>query len=80
MATSLLPSSFECDCGHQVHFFENTVREMAALSLKKRKPQQIGEGGDDHTVEFRDGRAAAVHCPQRGRCPITGETWDYEVR
>jgi ATP-dependent Clp protease adaptor protein ClpS len=24
----LIPSSFECDCGHQIHFGERTVQEM----------------------------------------------------
>ncbi len=70
MATFLFPSSYRCDCGHQVDFCENTVREMQKLSAKRPKPQTIGDGSD-HGVEFHRGDAVAVLCPKRGRCPIT---------
>ena len=36
MPKEIFPSSFECDCGHQSDFFENTVREMKAMSQKKK--------------------------------------------
>ena len=35
MPKEIFPSSYECDCGHQSHFFENTIREMKALSRRK---------------------------------------------
>ncbi len=69
MAIFLFPSSYRCDCGHQVDFFENTVREMSELSRKRSKPQTIGDGSD-HGVEFRRGNAVALVCPKLGRCPI----------
>jgi hypothetical protein len=73
MARRLVPSSFECDCGHQVHFFERTVWEMEAGSKKSRKPEVIIDSDDNkHSVEFFKGRATAVHCPTLGRCEITG--------
>ena len=34
MPKEIFPSSFECDCGHQSDFFENTIREMRAMSQK----------------------------------------------
>jgi hypothetical protein len=68
MATHIFPSSYRCDCGHQLNFFENTVNEMAKMSLKKTR--RIGEGHDPHTVEFRRGKATAVICPQLGPCTI----------
>jgi hypothetical protein len=35
MPKEIFPSSYECDCGHQSHFFENTIREAKAMSHKK---------------------------------------------
>jgi hypothetical protein len=35
MPKEIFPSSYECDCGHQSHFFENTIKEAKALSHKK---------------------------------------------
>jgi hypothetical protein len=35
MPKEIYPSSYECDCGHQSHFFENTIREIKAMSRKK---------------------------------------------
>jgi len=68
MATFIDPSSFKCDCGHQLDFFESTIDEMEKMSRKNT--QEIGEGDDPHTVEFRKGKAVAVICPQLGRCTI----------
>ncbi len=73
MAKKIVPSSFECDCGHQVHFFERTVSGMEAESRKARKPQRIRDSEDNkHAVVFDKGRAVAVECPRLGRCEITG--------
>ena len=36
MPKEIYPSSYECDCGHQSHFCENTIREIKAMSRKKK--------------------------------------------
>ena len=73
MARRLIPSSFECDCGHQIHFFERTVREMETGSRRSAKPEVIVDSEDNkHRVEFIAGRASAVMCPELGKCEITG--------
>ena len=72
MARELYPSSFECDCGHESHFFERTVREMKADKTNRRKAIQLLDGEEDeHAIEFKDGRAVAIICPKLGKCPIT---------
>jgi hypothetical protein len=46
---------------------------MEAESKRRQKPQVIVDSDDDkHRVEFRAGKAAAVVCPDLGRCEITG--------
>ncbi len=73
MARRLIPSSFECDCGHQSHFCEGTVRDMEADSRRRRKRMHLldSEAGE-HAIEFEEGRATAVICPKLGRRQITG--------
>ena len=39
MPKEIFPSSFECDCGHQSDFSERTVRDMKAMSQKKKVQQ-----------------------------------------
>jgi hypothetical protein len=69
MAEFLFPSSYRCDCGHESHFFENTVRELAKMS--RRKIQYLADSEpDEHRIEFKNGRASAVICPRLGRCEI----------
>jgi hypothetical protein len=73
MAVRIFPSSFECDCGHQAHFFENTIREMEDESRRRRRPIRVTDSEDDgHAVEFTVGDASAVICPRLGRCEIKG--------
>jgi hypothetical protein len=73
MARLLIPSSFECDCGHQSHFCEGTVREMEAGSRRGRKVIHLLDSeADEHAIEFRNGRAMAVICPKLGRRKIMG--------
>ena len=73
MAKRVMPSSFRCDCGHQSDFFENTVREVEASSRRGRKwVELLDSEANEHGIEFRDGRATAVNCPQLGRSEITG--------
>ena len=73
MARHIIPSSFECDCGHQSHFFEGTVRDMETASRRRHKPMLLLDSeAEEHAVEFEEGRATAVICPKLGRCLITG--------
>ena len=71
MANTIYPSSYECDCGHQSDFCENTVREMQERSRKRRKPMLLMDSAKvDHGIEFENGRATAVICPKLGRCEL----------
>jgi hypothetical protein len=71
MARCLYPSSYECDCGHLSHFFENTVSEMEKESKRRRKPMHLLDSErEEHEVVFENGRATAVICPKLGRRPI----------
>ena len=64
MARQLFPSSFACDCGHQSHFFENTVREMEAYTERRRKPGHLLDSeSEEHAIVFENGRATAVTGP-----------------
>ena len=75
MARHLIPSSFECDCGHRSHFCEGTVNEMIEGSRRGRKLIHLWDSEtDEHAIEFRNGRVVAVICPRLGRREITG--WD----
>jgi hypothetical protein len=61
-------SSFLCDCGYQIDFSENTVREVKQKS--KRKRQWLMETCDDpakeHVVVFEGGEMVDVLCPDDG--------------
>jgi hypothetical protein len=52
MPREIVPSSYECDCGHQSHFFENTIRGMKKMSHKKRVRLGDSEGDDEHWNEY----------------------------
>lgn len=67
MAIELFPSSFQCDCGQELDFFENTVKEMKKMS----KTKHIRLGNEEHTIVFHKGEAIEIICPQIGRCIIT---------
>jgi hypothetical protein len=69
MAVHLYPSSYRCDCGHESHFTESTVREMERKSQGKRQ-LLVDSVGDEHSIEFDCGRAVSVICPQLGRRTI----------
>ena len=73
VATQLIPSSFECDCGHQSHFCVSTVMEMERDSDRRRKVIHLLDSEkEEHAIEFSNGRATAVICPKLGRRGITG--------
>ncbi len=70
MAIKLIPSSFQCDCGHESDFFENTVRDMERMSKIKRV--RLGDGEKTgHTIVFYKGKAIEIICPKLGICKIT---------
>ena len=63
MPREIYPSSYECDCGHQSHFFENTIREAKALS--QRRKVLLGDSEtEEHTIVFYKGRRIDILCPQ----------------
>jgi hypothetical protein len=64
MAKEIYPSSFLCDCGHQSDFFENTIREAKARSLKKKILLNDSER-DEHTIVFYKGEMVDIICPNR---------------
>ena len=54
-------SSYECDCGHQSHFFENTIREAKAISHKRTV--HLGDSeADEHTIVFKHGKMVEILC------------------
>ena len=65
MAREIVPSSYECDCGHQSHFFENTIREIKEMSHKKRVQLGDSEGDDEHWIVFYKGEMVDIICPKR---------------
>jgi hypothetical protein len=71
MARKLFPSSYECDCGHESHFFENTIKEMKQMSKKKKVRLGDGSEKNEHTIVFYKGEAAEIECPKLGKCAIS---------
>ena len=64
MPKEIFPSSYECDCGHQSHFFENTIREIKAMSRKKKV--RLGDSEpDEHYIVFYKGEMVDIICPKR---------------
>src|SRR4030095_7844657 len=64
MPKEIFPSSFECDCGHQSDFFENTVRELKAMSQKK-KVYLRDAAPEEHTIVFYRGKLVEIQCPKQ---------------
>ncbi|TFG42942.1 MAG: hypothetical protein E4H48_03425 [Syntrophobacterales bacterium] len=65
MPTEIFPSSYRCDCGYQSDHFENTIRELKRLSM--RRPQRLGADDGEHSVVFRGGEMTAMRCPKVGK-------------
>jgi hypothetical protein len=66
MPKELFPSSYECDCGHVSHFFENTIRECKRESA--RKEIRLGDSapaGQEHTIVFFQGKMVDIICPNQ---------------
>ena len=70
MPKEIFPSSFECDCGHQSDFFENTVREMKAMSQKK-KVYLADSAPEEHTIVFYRGKLVEIQCPKQSQSHAT---------
>ena len=64
MPKEIFPSSFECDCGHQSDFFENTIRDMKAMSHKK-KVYLADSAPEEHTIVFHKGEMVEIQCPKQ---------------
>jgi hypothetical protein len=64
MPGEIFPSSYLCDCGHQSDFFENTIREVKAMSRKKKV--RLGDSGSpEHTIVFYKGEMIDIICPSQ---------------
>jgi hypothetical protein len=64
MPKEIFPSSYVCDCGHQSDFFENTIREIKAMSLKKKV--RLGDSApQEHIIVFYQGEMIDIICPNR---------------
>ena len=65
MPKEIFPSSYECDCGHQSHFSENTIREMKAMSAKRYKKVYLSDSeAEEHKIVFYQGKMIDIICPQ----------------
>src|SRR2546427_5426615 len=70
MPKEIFPSSFECDCGHQSDFSERTVRELKAMSQKK-KVYLADSAPEEHTIVFHRGKLVEIQCPKQAQSPDT---------
>jgi len=74
MAKELFPSSYKCDCGHESHFSENTIKELKRMSKTKKVRLGDSSKNDAHTIIFHEGEAIGIECQKLGHCKIS----DYE--
>src|SRR6266566_4899066 len=76
MARRMVSSSFECDCGHQSHFCEGTVRDMEADSRRRHKRMHLLDSeAEEHAIELEEGVATAVIWPKQGRGNLDAQSW-----
>jgi hypothetical protein len=83
MPKEIFPSSYECDCGHRSHFFANTIREMKAMSLKKKGKQYLSDSErENHEIVFYQGEMVDIVCPRHNKqhAEITPNTNDNRRR
>src|SRR6266568_9002529 len=73
MPKEIFPSSFVCDCGHQSDFFENTIREMKAMSQKK-KVYLADSAPEEHTIVFYRGKLVEIQCPKQAQSSETKQS------
>ena len=64
MPREIFPSSYECDCGHQSDFFENTISEIKKMSYKKKVRLGDSDGEDEHWIIFYKGEMLDIICPK----------------
>jgi hypothetical protein len=70
MPEELFPSSYRCDCGHESHFSEGTVRE--AKKMSRRKEIRLGDAApDEHVIMFHGGEMIEIRCPHQQRSRTT---------
>jgi hypothetical protein len=66
MPKEIFPSSFVCDCGHQSDFSERTVRELKAMSQRK-KVYLADSAPEEHTIVFHRGKLVEIQCPKQAQ-------------
>jgi LexA DNA binding domain-containing protein len=68
MAKEIFPSSYLCNCGHQLEFSENTVRELKQKSKRKRQwlIETLADRSREHVVVFDGGKMVDLLCPDDG--------------
>ncbi len=69
MPKEIFPSSFECDCGKRLDFFENTIRGMKRESKKGPCELLDGPDGHEHRILLEDGKFVTITCPDRPKGP-----------
>ncbi len=69
MPKELFFSSYLCDCGHQIDFCENTVREIKQRSRRKRQwlIESCKDPTQEHVVVFDAGKMVDILCSHDGR-------------
>ena len=73
MPKEIFPSSFECDCGHQSDFAERIVRDLRAMSQKK-KVYLSDSTPEEHTIVFYRGKLLEVQCPKQSQSHETQQS------
>ncbi len=74
MPKEIFPSSFECDCEHQLDFCEGTVNEMKRKSRSKEVRLGDAHGSQEHFIVFRDGKMVDIQCPKQRQKKIARNT------
>lgn len=80
MPREIYPSSYLCDCGHQSDFSENTIREIKAMSRKKKV--RLGDSGcPEHTIVFYKGDMLEIICPnQQQKVKMSSKNIPSEIK
>ena len=75
-AILIIPSSYQCACGHQSHFSENTVKEAKEHSKKSKKKLRLGDSEtNEHWVVYEKGYCTGVECPDLGFVELDTKNW-----
>jgi hypothetical protein len=75
-AILIIPSSYQCACGHQSHFSENTVKEAKEHSKKSKKKLRLGDSEtNEHWVIYEKGCCTGVECPDLGFVELDTKNW-----